>query len=360
MELHWAPYMEWAKKRPDVTYDLAGSNLLGCTVEELPGSREVLELNGSNSEGWPPLVESIAQHYGVTPPHVASATGAGGANFLAMAALLRAGDDVLIERPAYDPFLGAARLLGANLRRFDRVFEEGWALDPERVRAALTPRTKLIVITSPHNPSGALADVAALRAVGEHAARVGARVLVDEAYLDAVYAARPSPAVTLDPVFLSANSLTKGYGLSGLRCGWIIAEPAVAEAVRRARDVMEGSGSFPSDRLAVLAFAQLARLEARARSILEPNLRLLSAFVDAHGSLAWVQPRGGNVAFPRVAGVTDTTPLADRLQQEFDTAIVPGSFFEAPAHFRIAFGCRTETLRAGLERLARVLPVTDN
>lgn len=355
METNWAPYMEWAKKRPAVTFDLAGSNLLGCTIHDLPGCRDVVELNGLNPDGYPPLLEAIAQRYGVPTDRVVSAPGAGGANFLALAALVRPGDHALVERPAYDPLVGALRLLGAQVHRFDRTFDDGYALDPDRVRAALTSRTRVIVLSSPHNPSGALASPASLEAVGLEADRIGARVLVDEVYLESVYGYRPSPAATLGDVFVSTNSLTKAYGLSGLRSGWIIAEPAAAESMRRVRDVMDGVGSFPSDRLAWLAFSRLDRLEARARSILEPNLRILTEFIESRAGLEWVRPRGGNVAFPRLSSLQDTRPLAEQLERAYDTAIVPGDFFEAPAHFRVAFSCATETLFGGLERLGKAL-----
>jgi aspartate/methionine/tyrosine aminotransferase len=347
--------MEWAKHRPAVRNDLAGSNLLACTLEDLPGWRDVIDVTGVNPDGWPPLVEAIARHYGVTASRVATATGAGGANFVALAALVRAGDDVLVERPAYDPLLGALHLLGARVQRFDRVYDEGWSVDPERVRRALTPHTRLIVLTSPHNPSGVLVSDAALSEIARQAERIGARVLVDEVYLETITEHRPTAAALRADVFVSTNSLTKAYGLSGLRAGWVIATPQVAEAVRRARDVMEGTGSMPSERLAAHAFTLLPALAARARSILEPNFRTLSAFIAGRGDLEWVPPDGGSVGFPRVPGIADTRPFVDALQRERDTAVVPGAFFDAPAHIRIAWGCAAATLRAGLEQLGAAL-----
>jgi aspartate/methionine/tyrosine aminotransferase len=351
----WAPYMEWSKKRPPARWDLAGSNLLGCTVEDLPGCREAIELNGLNPEGYPPLLAAIAVRYGVGVDRVVPASGAGGANFLAIASLVRPGDDVVVEWPAYDPPIGAARLMGANIVTFERRFEEGWVIDPARVRAALTRRTRLIILSSPHNPSGALSDAAVLREVGEVAERAGAHVLVDEVYLDGIYGERPPPAATLGDVFVSTSSLTKAYGLSGLRAGWILADPEAAECMRRARDAMDGVGPIPTDRLAWLAFAHLDRLRERARSILEPNLHILDAFVRSRTELEWLRPAGGNVAFPRIHGIDDTAELARRLQAEYDTAIVPGHFFGAPRHFRIAFSGERGILEGGLDRLGRAL-----
>jgi hypothetical protein len=347
--------MEWSKKRPAVAYDLAGSNLVGCTVDDLPGCLHAIQLDGPNIDGWRPLLEAIAARHGVRPENVAQASGAGGANYLAMGALAGPGDDVLVERPAYDPILGALRFVGANIIRFDRRFEDGWKVDPQRVIDAITPATRLIVVSSPHNPSGTLVGGDALDAIGEAAERAGAHVLVDEVYLDGVYGERPESAATLGDTFVSTSSLTKAYGLSGLRAGWVLGSREVVERVNRTRDAMDGGGPMPSDTLALHAFSMLDRLEKRARSILEPNLEMVTGFIDARDDVEWVRPDGGNVAFPRVRGIRDTSELAARLEREHDTAIVPGHFFEAPPHFRIAFGASRATVEAGLDRIGIVL-----
>jgi len=350
-----APYMRWAKTRPAPEIDLAGSNLLDCTLDDLPGARDVVELNGPNPDGYVPLLDAIAKRYGVPATHVATAPGASGANFLVVAALVAAGDEVLVERPAYDPLLGVARLMGARINRFDRAFADGFDLDVGRIEAALTPGTRLVVLSSPHNPSGALITDASMDGLARLADREGFRVLVDEVYLDGVYGGRPAPAALRSDLFASTSSLTKAYGLSGLRAGWIVAAPDVIEAVHRTRDVVDGIGSFPSDRLSLHAFGMVDRLEARARAILEPNLAALAAFIEARPELDWVRPSGGNVAFPRLEGETDTSAFAERLLARHATAIVPGRFFEAPAHFRVAFGCTPATLETGLARLGLAL-----
>ena len=172
---------------------------------------------------------------------------------------------MLVERPGYDPLLGAARLLGARTVRFDRTFESGFALDPDRVRHAMTPRTKVIVITSPHNPTGVTADPAAIDEVGRIAERAGAHVVVDEVYKDVTGDGTP-PAAARGDVFVTTSSLTKSYGLSSLRAGWVIAAPALTYRVRRVRDVVDGSGSIVAERLATLAFEHLDALTTRARA----------------------------------------------------------------------------------------------
>ena len=353
MKFH-APYMEWAKTRPSARFDLAISNVLACSLSDLPGAADALALTGANDNGYGPLVEAIAARYGVVRDQVTTAQGASGANFLVFAALLEAGDDVLMERPGYDPLMGAPRLLGANVVRFDRPFEADFALDPERIARAMTPRTKLIIVTSPHNPTGAIVDESTLKEVGRIAAARGAHVLVDEVYLDST-GTSIGPAATLGETFISTSSLTKSYGLAGLRCGWILSSAAIAERIRRARDVVDGTGSIVAERLSVLAFTHLDTLMARTRSLLGVNWPLMKAFLESRSDLEYVLPGGGTVAFPRIRGAADATPFAERLLTERETAIVPGRFFDAPAHFRVGFSGATESLRVGLARLDAAL-----
>ena len=348
-----APYMEWAKTRPTAEFDLAGSNILACTIDDLPGAREAVSLGGSNDNGYAPLLDAIAARYGTTTTHVTTASGTSGANFLVFAALLEPGDEVLVERPGYDPLLGAARALGAHTIRFDRRVEDGYRLDPDRVKSAMTPRTKLIVITQPHNPTGVASDWTAVEEVGRIAEQAGTHVLVDEVYLD-VSTAHAAPAAGRGPVFITTSSLTKSYGLASLRCGWAIASEPITYRLRRARDIVDGTGSIVAERLSTFAFARLEQLTARARGILARNKALADAFLASRSELEWV-PSSGTVVFPRIRGVADSSDFAARLLHERGTAIVPGSFFESPAHFRLGYGGDTDKIREGLHRLSAAL-----
>jgi aspartate/methionine/tyrosine aminotransferase len=354
----WAPYMTWAKHHANARFDLTGSNLLPCTVDELPGARDALELYGRNDDGWPPLVQAIANRFGVEANRVTSAAGASGANFLALAALVRPGDTVLMEWPGYDPHMGAARFLGADVRTFSRGWTDRFALIPERVEAVLTEATRAIVLTNVHNPSGVYATAEELDAVGALARDVGAKVIVDEVYLDALEGVDARPAATRDDVFVSTNSLTKSYGLSGLRVGWTLADPETTERALRVRDVIDGCGSFPSDVLGTLAFSQLDDLLERARGILGPGQTMMRDFVAGQPRLEWVEPLGGSVAFPRLADVDDAEPLVERAFAEHDLGVTPGRFFGEPAHFRVAVAGQRDVLEAGLEALGRVLHTT--
>jgi aspartate/methionine/tyrosine aminotransferase len=349
-----APYMEWAKTRPKPEIDLAGSNLLPCTLSDLPGGREAVDIQGESPDGYPPLLEAIARHHGVEPERVATAGGCSGATFLTCAAILSPGDEVLVETPGYDPLAGAATLLGARVTTFERLFEEGYALDPDAVAAALTPATRLVILSNPHNPSGALASTESLARLANLAEALGFYVLVDEVYRDTVLEDRPAPAALYSHQVVSTSSLTKAYGLASLRCGWAIASPDLAGAIRRARDVVDVWSPMPADRMSVVAFRHIDRLAERARRIIETNGATVARFLARSSTLRAVESRS-TLVFPRLEGRDDAGPFVDRLFRETGTAVAPGRFFGAPAHFRIAFGGEPEALKRGLEAIERAL-----
>ncbi len=283
------------------------------------------------------------------------------ANHLAMAALVRPGDEVLIEQPTYGPLLDVAAYLGAVVRRFLRRPETGFAVEPDAVAAAVTSRTRLIVLCNLHNPTGALVPTETLRALGEIAQRVGARVLVDEVYLEMLVAdsARPH-AFSIgesfaDARFVVTSSLTKAYGLSGLRCGWVLAAPDLARSMWRLHDLFEASAAHPAEQLSVLALDGLAQFRERACSLLRTNRALLDAFLDSRSDLECFRPMAGTVVFPRLPEHAEPAAFFEMLRENYETSVVPGKFFEMPGHFRIGIGGDTANLRAGLERLGAAL-----
>jgi aspartate/methionine/tyrosine aminotransferase len=351
-----APYLLWAKTRQPAPIDLAGSNLLHCTLDELPGARDALAISAPNDNGYAPVVTAIAAHYGIDPARVAQAGGCSGANFIGIAALVGPGDDVLVERPTYDPLIGAARLMGANIVRFERPAAAGFRIDPDDVQRAMTPKTRLIVVTSPHNPSGVKIDRATLDRLAGIAAAGGAHLLVDEVYLDGACLAageRPTSrsAAAIDGPVVVTSSLTKSYGLAGLRSGWAIAPPPVAERLRRTRDVVDNANSAPSDRLAALAWSLQPQLAARTTALLSVNLSLAREFFAAHPQFVIPEPPSSSVVFARIAGRPDSEAFVQHMLERHGVALAPGRFFEAPAHFRVSLAGRTDTLEAGLAQL---------
>jgi len=348
-------FMHWAKTRPRVKHDLALSGILNLPFAELDVKLSDLELHGDNAYGYRPLVEALAAHRHVAPENVVTISGGTSmANHLAMAALLEHGDEVLIEQPTYDPLLAIAEYLGARIKRFPRRFEDGFKIDIVDMEKQVTPRTRLIVLTNLHNPSSALVEEATLRKIGELARGVGARVLVDEVYLEAMFENSPTSSVSFGPEFVATSSLTKGYGLSGLRCGWILAEPQLAEKIRRLDDIFAASAPNVMERLSVVAIAQLSKIAGRAKALLEANRQTLDDFCSTRNDVDVVPTKFGTTSFPRLRNV-DVDQLCGLLIEKYETAVVPGRFFESPNHIRIGLCCQPENFCEGIACLGQAL-----
>ena len=345
-------YMHWAKTQQHVRYALSSSEVPHFRLDSLPLTLADLDLDGASHPRYQPLRQAIADKYGVGPECVVTADGTSMANFLGMAALIEPGDEVIFEQPAYEPMLAAARFLGADIKRLRRS-EDGFRFDPGELAKVVSDRTRLIALTNLHNPSGALASTDDLSTIGDIAEACGARVLVDEVYLDSAVPPRPSSAL-LGPQFVVTNSLTKVYGLSGLRCGWILAAAELAERMWRLNDLFGVNRAHQAEALSCFAFAHLDEVFAGTLERLDRNRAIFNAFVGSRDDLRCMKVEHGITAFPQwVSG--DTEPLDALLRAKYDASIVPGRWFEMPDHFRVGLGGDTATIEEGLARIGAAL-----
>ena len=344
-------YMEWAKLHSAAKFNLATSGVASFPLSELGVTIDQLEINGPSIYGYDPLLQAIARRYSVPQECVVSAVGTSLANYLALAATTEPGDEILVEQPTYELILSTAKFLGLEIKRFPRRAENNFAIDPVDVERQLTPRTRLIIICNLHNPSGALAPDATLRELGKLAAKVGARVLVDEVYREMLFESSPSSAFHIDPErFIVTNSLTKAYGLSGLRCGWVLASPELSRRMFRINDLHGATFAHPAELLSVIALAKLPQIAAHMKSMLDTNRRLLRDFLLNRNDLDYFWPEFGTVVFPHLKnGSVDS--LCHSLRHEFETSVVPGSFFESPDRFRVGIGAPTESVQEALPQL---------
>lgn len=344
-------YMLWAKTRSRARFNLATSGVPGVTLKDLGVSIDNLEINGPGGYGYTPLREAIGAEYGVPVQDIVAGGGTSGANEYAFLRLLGPGDEALVEFPSYDILPNLARFTGAKVTRFMRDPENGWAIDPDEIARLITPQTKLVVLTNLHNPSGTLTDERTLAQIGEIAARYGAHVLVDEVYLDCVWETRPRSAFHLGPNFLVTSSLTKVYGLSGLRCGWIFAPSDIAARLWRLIDLFDNIPSHISELLSVVAFGQLQQLREKSRHLIESNREIYREFASRHG---FAVPELGTIAFPRVAEQSSNA-LCEELRENLETTVVPGEFFGMPSHVRISLVTPPGILHEGLTRMETIL-----
>jgi len=347
----YSPYMEWAKLSSAAKFNLATSGVTGFPLSGLGVTIDQLEINGPSIYGYAPLLQAIAERYRVPQECVVSAVGTSLANYLALAATTEPGDEILVEHPTYELILSTAKYLGLEIRRFLRRAENNFALELADIERNLTPRTRVIAICNLHNPSGALSPDATLREVGKLAASVGARVLVDEVYREMLFESAPASAFHIDPDrFIVTNSLTKAYGLSGLRCGWVLASPELARRMFGINDLHGATFAHPAELLSVVALKKLPQIAAQMKSMLDTNRRLLHDFLLRRGDLDCFWPEYGTIVFPRLkSGEVDQ--LCGILRRDFETSVVPGSFFENPDRFRIGVGMPTESVREALQQL---------
>ena len=346
-------YMHWAKTSSTAKFNLATSGLGNLKLRELRVSLDDLEIT-EGGYGYQPLIQAIANRYRVAAESVVTAAGTTFANHLAVAALIKPGDEVLVEHPAYEPLLAVIRYLGARVKRFSRTFENRFQILPEELESLVTRNTRLIVVTNLHNPSGVLIDTSVMKRIGEIARRVGARVLVDEVYMETLFEESPRTAFHLGNEFVVTSSLTKAFGLSGLRCGWIFAEPELARRMWLLNDLFASTAVHAGERLSVIAMQQIEEIGERAKQLLEQNRVILNEFLDTRGDLEVIRPEFGTVMFPRVGGES-SDGLCQLLREKYETTVVPGRFFEMAAHFRVGIAGETSDLQEGLERLGKAL-----
>jgi hypothetical protein len=351
-------YIHWAKTRSHAKFNLATSAPTPYPTADLPFEIADIEINAPGAYGYEPLIHALASRLSVDPRSLVHTNGTSMANHLAMATLVERGAEVLIETPGYEPLVALAQYFGASVKRFRRLDENGFVMDVHEIEAAVGPHTRLIALTNLHNPSSAFVNNDTMARIGDIARRVGARVLVDEVYLEEMFDRRPRSAFHLGPEFVATGSLTKAFGLGGLRCGWILAEPQLAEKIWRLNDLYGVIPPHAIERLSLIALKHLDSIAFRAKRLIETNRQVLHAFLDRREDLHCFRPEFGTVVFPRLQrGRVDV--LWKLLVEKYETTFVPGSFFDAPDHFRIGIGCETEILSEGLKRLGAALDELD-
>ncbi len=349
-------YMHFAKFSTAARYNIASSGVKDALLSDLDLRWDDLALHGPNAGGYRPLMEKIADRFGVSVSHVVMpGGGCSFANHLAMAAMVGPGERVVVEDPTYELLIDTLGYLQADVHRFRREPQEGWRLDPDRVAETLTPETRLVVLTNLHNPSSALESETVIHQVAEAAARVGAMVLVDEVYLE-LMSTEGSARTSFLPHgnIVVTSSLTKAYGVTGLRCGWILAPAPLAEKMSRLNDLYGVHPPHIAERMAVAALERLPHLRARASGMIEPNRAAYRALLGGHPALEQSVFDQGTTVFPRLKH-TDGDALFERLMGEFETSVVPGRFFGRQGHIRVGLGGDVDTTRIGLERLVEAL-----
>ena len=348
-----------------VDYNLSESGVHPLDLKELLTPAELEELikvplGYTQTNGTMPLRERIAGLYpGIGAGQILTTAGSSEANFLLMWSLIEPGDETLFEVPNYMQMGGLMRAFGATVKTFRLHESLGWQPDLDEMRRLVTPKTKLIVLTNPNNPTGSVLSEESRRGIVDLAAGVGAWLLADEVYQGAELSGVTTQSFwgAYDKV-LVVNGLSKAYGLPGLRIGWIIGPEAVVQRTWPYHDYTTISPSALSDKLATFALepARRERILARTRGILKANFPVLEAWLKGHGGLfSFRPPQAGAICFARYAFPASSTELVERLIRDHSVLVVPGDHFETDGYLRFGYGDDQGYLLKGLARVDEML-----
>ncbi len=348
---------------PPIRYDLASSTGPRWTL------RELLDLGGASARGE---LESLALSYlpsagslalrrrigaldDVDPEWVVVTTGASEAMLALMCVVAEPGASVLLPSPRFPAFSVAARAWGLGVRTYELSRERGFEHTARAIAAAADETTRLVVVNSPHNPSGAVMPAEEIAALAEMLAVRGTLLAVDEVY-HPLYMGAPAPSAARLPNTVAIGDMSKALSLGGLRIGWIIDRDAGRrERLAQTRGYFTVSGSPVTEGLSEIALASAESILSRARAVVGANLAALERFIAAHaGTLAWFKPAGGTTAFPWFTDGRDARPFAEALATQ-GVLVTPGDCFGARDHFRVGLGAECGEFAAALAIVSRVL-----
>lgn len=353
-----------------VKYDIAESGILPLKLNDLLAFESAedraaslerllnLPLGYSEAVGTRKLRGMIAATYpNIDPDNILVTTGAIEANFLLFNVLLDAGDHVVATYPAYQQLYSVPRAIGCNVSLWKVTPENDFCYDLNALQALITPKTRLIVVNTPHNPTGAMLSEHELRQVYALAESVGAMVLCDEAYR---WLAIPGgenfapPICTLGKHGISVGTISKPFGLPGLRLGWMVAPKDIIAKCWAMRDYVSLSPGKLNDAIAILAFKHREKIIERNTAIIRANLNAANAWVAQQADiLAWKPPRGGLLALLKYQLDMPSLELADKLATEYSVMLAPGSSFGYENYLRIGVGQNPAVFQAGLAAAAQ-------
>lgn len=364
---------QFAMERMQSTYEnqvelnLSESGVRPLTPRELLGRDADALLDQplvyTQSNGTRELRDTIAALYpGTTADHIEVTNGGAEANFVALFRLVEPGDDIALLVPTYMQSWGLARAFGGTVKEW-RLIDDAqagrWRPDIEGLRAIVSARTKLIVICTPNNPTGARLTAAELDAIATIADQHGAWILSDEIYRGAEVDGVESPTMWgRSPRVIVTSGLSKAYGLPGVRIGWVVAPPEVAAALWSYHDYTTIAPGALNDRLARVALSPSRRPEllARTRGIIRANLPLVEQWLRDHqAGFTWLPPDAGAILYVRYNHGVNSTTLVTQLREEHSVLIVPGDHFGMDGYLRIGFGEPAGYITAGLTRLHTLL-----
>ena len=344
-----------------ILYNLAESSITDARLGDLNLHLDDLVLAYSDHFGKPELRALLtAGSPPLQPDHVLLTVGAAAALFIVATSLLTPGDHMLVVYPNYATNVETPRQIGADTEFFQLTFDSGFQLDIDALAARIRPETRYVSITVPHNPTGAMISDAQLRQLIALVEAKGCLLLVDETYREMAYDSILPPAASLSPSVISVSSLSKTYGLPGIRLGWLMTQNAeLMQTFLAAKEQIFISGSVLDEEVAYQYLLNRDAHLARIRADIARKRTLVQDWIAEEALMEWVEPQGGVVCFPRIK--LDAPVHVERfyatLNGKYKTMVGPGHWFEQDRrHMRVGFGWPDDTqLKTGLENISHAL-----
>ena len=336
--------------RPVALRELAGMGLDLDSILDMP-------LGYSQSNGTIALREELARGYpGASADHIEVTNGTSEANYLLSLALLRPGDEVAFEVPNYMQYGGVPESLGATVKPFRLRIDRDWEPDWEEFERAVTPKTRLVYLSHPNNPTGSVLTPEAMRRIVRRCEQTGSWLLADEVYLGAEIARERTPSFWgMSDRVIVTSGLSKAYGIPGVRIGWIVGPAAVVAECWSQHDYITIGPNKISDAVARIAVRPENRekLYARTRAILQHNLPIMREWAAGFsGFLTFREPQAGALCLMRYQSPTPSFQLSERIRVNQSVLIVPGVHLGLEGYIRVWLGGKPEFLREGLRRIA--------
>lgn len=357
MRFQRMPLEEWFDKyQYEITYDIGESAIACLSLEELDLDLRRLKLRYGYHKGNPRLRERIVKLYpGLSESNVLVTNGCAEALFDLSVTLLQPGDHVVVEHPNYPSNYEVPRSLGCHVDMLHLEFDEGFQLNLEQLSELITPKTKLVSLTYPNNPTGAMISENTLREVIALVESRKCYLIVDETYRDLTGDNPLPPAASLSPKAVSVSTMSKAYGLPGIRIGWLATQDQpLLQKVLATREQVSICNSVLNEEIAWYMLGERNQHLRNARNHVAENLRILKEWMQRQSWVEWVEPRAGVVCLPRIANgfFRDTEKFYVRLAEKYKTFVIPGRCFELDNRFfRIGFGGDRAYLEVGLQAL---------
>jgi hypothetical protein len=353
MEYKKIGLLEWLGQNVGkVKYDLASGFVKPISLKEFGITSPDIDIV-ENKENL--LCEILSKRYDVKPKNIFITNGATCGLYLLYCALFETGDECILEVPNYEPLYRLGSLFGLRMKILERTLEDDFQIDLEELQRRISRATKAIIVTNLHDPSGVATEREKLITIGQIARDYKAYVIVDEVYLDSAFNSH-RPSATYGSNFISINSLSKVYGLPGLRVGWIITnDETLINKLQRISGYISPRLSLPAYSIACIALQKRDFILERTKTIISENIKIISDWISKEEKLRWVKPDGGTVAFVKLPPLIDDIKLSTLLRENFDTLVVPGYFFWAKGFIRISFGQDSKILVNGLASISSAI-----